>query len=119
MKMGPASGIPRNKRLQFHILRRCPKYASHAAQSNSPDVPPNNPTSLHTPAVSTAISSGQLLHPASSSVSLAPPSQTTTSTSTSQPTGPATSSAAQARPTKRPRPVLCKKKAGNLRVLSI
>ena len=26
LMMGPASGIPRNKRLQFHILRRCQKY---------------------------------------------------------------------------------------------
>ena len=26
LMMGPASGIPRNKRLQFHILRRCEKY---------------------------------------------------------------------------------------------
>ena len=133
MKMRPASGIPRNKRLQFHILRRCPKYASHAIQSNTSDVLSTSLTNLPTPAVCAALSFGppvstsstsmsirrptqltQSSHPAACSVSLAPPSQATPSTSTSQPTCPATSSADQGRPTMRPRPVLCKKKSGDL-----
>ena len=107
MKMGPASGIPRNKRLQFHILRRCPKYAALSSgplvSTSSTAMSIRRPTQLTQPS-----------HPAACSVSLAPPSQATPSTSTSQPTCPATSSADQARPTMRPRPVLCKKKSGDL-----
>ena len=43
LQMGPASGIPRTQRLQFHILRRCPKYVP-AAPTTPPVAVPSQPT---------------------------------------------------------------------------
>ena len=41
--MGPASGIPRIQRLQFHILKRCLKYVP-AAPTTPPVAVPSQPT---------------------------------------------------------------------------
>ena len=82
--MKPISGVPKKKRLQFHILRRCPKYRLSASFSSalpstpSPAVPPIERPSL------SDMPTSRLSQPVAS----------------------------ETRQTKRPMPVTCKKKIG-------
>jgi hypothetical protein len=86
--MTPASGIPSKKCLQFHILRRCPKYVDKSTSATqSDDMPPQ----IQPPA------------PSASSTRREPGL-----TAVVPPASPVSSS------TRRPRPVVCKKRPGDL-----
>ena len=92
--MQPTPGIPRNRRLQHHILRRCSKYKDVTLAASSPVLqmpPPQAPASTAPP-------------PA-----IAPrPPASMSPASRAPPASPAPVPPSTARPT----PVICKKRSG-------
>ena len=83
VSMQPMPGIPRHKRLQFHILRRCAKYRTQSGTTLTarPAMPP----------------------PAKPTSTARPP--------TARPSRPTPASSEPA--SRKPRPVVCKKRAGD------
>ena len=105
LTMKPAKGIPKQKRLQFHILRRCPKYR----QQCDADLGQSSPALPRPP-------SGRAAAPQ-------PPRPSTSTTATVRPQ-PLTSQleererADMERARLKPKPIACKKKKGNIHVFS-